>query len=405
MEKYLIERREKLDGICKEISLSAKKGFFSLCSTLDARDANTLERAIQSKEAMLSWETALQGRKDCPHLVQLLQNRPIQKLSVIVEEEETDDKTEVDDGDAMTGSNDEMGIVDWGDEKLFLAADKHSSLLGNVKKVERQLKMVRERQETLNVIDDVRKNFKSTIDSYCGGSNRGFWRDLNFFCQDENSELYDTLKSLKNIQEFNRKQRHYLIELKWITAVESCGEAITITGSRGEAPITTIESFGVHYVRRIVWRSRGYRVLEKARRYRKALASWDFATQEGKKADGRHLLLLLQKFPPLQNLPVIEETDSDEIDTNHINIGPMDAADVDAAVEWPSSSACEEGETIRFNVSSPPHKSKRMSQQNVKNVLEDLGSVWMSGRRRSARFQGEKGSIIVNGLRRSARLM
>jgi hypothetical protein len=184
MEKYLIERRQKLDGICEELlrsSLSTqKKGFFSLCRTLNSRDADTLERAIQSKEAMLSWEKALQGREGCPHLVELLQNRPMQKLSVIVEEEETDDKTEVDDGDT---------------------------------------------------------------------------------------------------------------------------------------------------------------------------------------------------------------------------------ADVDAAVEWPSSPACEEGDTIRFNVSSPPHTSKRMSQHNVKNVLEDLGSVWMSGRRRSARFQGGKGSIIVNGLRRSARLM
>jgi hypothetical protein len=116
METYLIERREKLDGICEEISrsLSTQTVFVSLCCTLNSRDADTLERAIQSKEAMLSWETARQGRKGCPHLVELLQSRPMQKLPVIVEE--TDDKTEVDDGDEMTGSNDETGIDKTDDE-------------------------------------------------------------------------------------------------------------------------------------------------------------------------------------------------------------------------------------------------------------------------------------------------
>ena len=221
VQNHRTARREKLDGICEELlkPLSSKKPagirFFFLSSILNSRDTDVLKRAIQSKEATEEWETALEEREPIDVHVKLLQNRRMQKLSVVVEEVHIEEE-EVDNKVVTTG-NDEA---------------------------------------------------------------------------------------------------------------------------------------------------------------------------------------------------IVEEMDNNE-DSNDIgDIGEIggesdDRVDDSNDVEWPSSSTCEEeGETTLVAVPppAPPTKPKK-SQPLISNVLQDLGSTWVNGCRRSTRFQEKQGSIILNGLRRSARLM
>jgi hypothetical protein len=301
---------------------------------------------------------------------------------------------QVDDGQ---DKEDEVVVVDWGDEKLFLAADKHSSLLGNVKKVERLLKKAEQQGERLSHFEEniagvfseewKGDDFASMIDSFCPNIGSEFEVDLQHLRIAQNKIIASLLK----IQEFNQKQREYLREFKAITAHESCGEAITaIVESSGE-PITTIESSGVYYVRRMLLGSRGYHVLEWSGYYCRRFPGEDDKACWKKEGHSRQMQCLQS-----QKLPVLDETD-DEMDNNSI-LSQTDG------LEWPSSSTCDEGELVQLAVPPSPPKSKK-PQPLINNLVEDLGSSWVNGCRRCTRFQQKRGSIIVNGLRRSARLM
>ena len=131
---------------------------------------------------------------------------------------ETTTTTTTDGNDGKDGDDDgvfetEEDDIDWGDESLFLAADKHSRLVGNVKKVERLLQKAKQQLAKLRrgVFSAKWKgdSFVSMIDSF--SPNVG--SDIDEVVQNLVTAHNRIVNRLLKIQNFNRRQREYLIEL------------------------------------------------------------------------------------------------------------------------------------------------------------------------------------------------